>query len=215
VRIAPNELHLSDPENYNKIYSIGGKYYKDPVFYSVLGDKYSGFATISNEDHRRRRAPLNPFFSRRTVLELENVVHDKVAKLCRLVENAMSRGQSVDLHTGFRAISMDVITEYAFDDCWDQLDREDLGDWFSEMVKNSGETFWIMQQFPYLLKLVKAIPPQVLRKLSPTIKSMLDCKDVSKAPCHGAPVMAKHNLTVDGRKPSFLLKRSSEILKMV
>ncbi len=172
-------MHLSDPDNYDKIYSIGGKFYKDPVFYSGTGDEYSGFATISNEDHRRRRAPLDPFFSRRAVLELEGVVQDKVAKLCRLVGEGIAQAKTVDLHAAFRAVSMDVITEYAFDDCWNQLDLPDLGQWFSDMGMNIGVTFWTMQQFPFLLKPMKAMPPWAVRRLGPAMSDMLDCQDVS------------------------------------
>lgn len=178
VRIAPNEVHLSDPLNYDKIYSVGGKFYKDGVFYSGTGDEHSAFACVSNEDHRRRRAPMEPFFSRRAVLELEGVVRDKVDKLCHLVEEGTAQGKVVDLYSGFRAVSMDVITEYAFDSCWNQLDQPDLGRWFSEMGKNSGAAFWIFQQFPFLLKLMNALPPWVTRKLGRTMSDMLDCQEV-------------------------------------
>ncbi|KAK0639484.1 cytochrome P450 [Cercophora newfieldiana] len=180
VRIAPNEVHLSDPSNYDKIYSIGGKFYKDSVFYSGTGDEYSAFATISNEDHRRRRAPLESFFSRRAVLDLEGVVRDKVAKLCALVQDGINKQQGravVDLHAALRAVSMDVITEYAFDSCWDQLDQKDLGEWFSEMGRNVGVSFWVFQQFPFLLGAMKALPVWVARRLGPAMSDMLDCQD--------------------------------------
>jgi hypothetical protein len=178
VRIAPNEVHLSDPSNYDKIYSIGGKFYKDGVFYRGTGDEHSAFACVSNEDHRRRRAPMESFFSRRAVLELEGVVRDKVGKVCRLVEERTGQGKVVDLYAAFRAVSMDVITEYAFDSCWDQLDQPDLGRWFSEMGRNIGVSFWIFQQFPFLLKLMKALPASVTRRLGPAMSDMLDCQEV-------------------------------------
>ena len=37
VRITPDEVHLNDPENYDKIYSMGGRFYKDPNFYGAFG----------------------------------------------------------------------------------------------------------------------------------------------------------------------------------
>jgi cytochrome P450 len=172
-------VHLADADHYDTIYSIGGKFYKDRVFYSGTGDENSGFSTISNEDHRRRRAPLEPFFSRRAVLELEGVVQDKVAKLCRVVEEGISQATPVDLHAAFRAVSMDVITEYAFDDCWNQLDLPDLGQWFSDMGLNVGVTLWTMQQFPFLLEPMKAMPPWIVRRLSRAMSDMLDIQDVS------------------------------------
>jgi hypothetical protein len=178
VRIAPNEIHLTDLSHYDTIYAIGGKFYKDAVFYSGTGDEYSGFATISNEDHRRRRAPLESFFSRRAVLELEGVVRDKVEKLCRVVEQGLAQRKVVDLHAAFRGLSIDVITEYAFDDCWNQLDLPDLGQWFSDMGMNVGVSFWVMQQFPFLLKGMKTLPLWVVRRLGPAMSDLLDCQEV-------------------------------------
>jgi Cytochrome P450 len=179
VRIAPNEVHLSDPDNYDVIYSVGSKFYKDRAFYGALGDKFSIFSTASNELHRYRRAPLNPFFSRRSVLDLEGLVQSKAAKLCSILQNDLEEGKATNLHDGFRGISMDVITDYAFDDCWNQLDRDDLGAWFSNMAKNTGTTFWVMQQFPFLLKPMKSIPPETAKKLSPAIGDMINAQIVS------------------------------------
>ena len=184
MRIAPNEVHLSSPENYDKIYGPGGrKYDKDPGFYGILNTKFAMFSTVSSDVHRPRRARLDPFFSRRTVLTMEEAVQDKVAKLCRRVEDAVfsHRGQQepFNLHAAMRALSIDVITEYAFDDFWGHLDRDDLGEWYPEMVKNIGATMWALQQFPFVLTVVEAIPPQIARKLDPVMRDMLDCKDVS------------------------------------
>ncbi len=181
MRIAPNEVHLDDPDNYDKIYTVGTKFYKARSFYGALGDQTGMFSTASNELHRRRRSPLNPFFSRRAVLELEDMVQAKAAKLCDRVQDGLDKGQAVNLHDGFRAVSMDVITDYAFDDCWNQLEREDMGAWFSDMVKNAGRTFWIMQQFPFLLKPMKSIPPKYAKKISPAISDMVDTQMVSNS----------------------------------
>jgi len=179
VRIAPNEVHLSTAGHYDKIYAMGSRYSKDGGFYGVLDTKFAIFSTVSNELHRRRRAPLEPFFSRRTVLELERVVGDKSDKLCRLLGASLARRQEFNLHAAFRAVSMDVATEYAFGDCWGQLDRDDLGEWYPAMVKNSGIALWVLQQFPFMLKLVDAIPPRIARRLSPIMRDTLNCKEVS------------------------------------
>jgi hypothetical protein len=106
-------------------------------------------------------------------------VQEKVSKLCRVVKEGITKGVPVDLHAGFRAIATDVITDYAFDDCWDQLDREDLGAWFSEMVKSSGAAFWTFQQFPFLRTFLLALPHWLLRRLVPKLGDMLDIKMVS------------------------------------
>lgn len=174
IRIAPNEIHLADPDNYDKIYSVSSKFYKDPPFYNALGVEVM-FTAIANDEHRRRRAPLNHFFSRRAVLDLEDIVQDKAKKLCRRVQESLDAGKPVDLRAGTRAISIDILTEYAFDDCWDHLDVEDFAAWFSEAVRDTGVMWWTFQQFPALLKPMQSMPEGYARKMSLAVNGWMDC----------------------------------------
>jgi hypothetical protein len=130
---------LSDPANYEKIYNVGSKFYKDPAFYGAIGAPKAAFTTPSNELHRVRRAALNPMFSRKLVLELEDVVQDKASKLSNRIESGTKDGnpEGVDLHFGFRAVSVDVITDYAFGDCYNLLEKDDFGKYFFDMVKGT------------------------------------------------------------------------------
>jgi len=174
VRIGPNEVHLADPDYYDKIYNVGGHFYKDPVFYDVLGVP-AMFTAIPNDLHRRRRAPLNHFFSRRAVLDLEDIVREKAGRLCRRVRETLAAGRPADLRSGLRAVSIDVLTEYAFADCWDHLDAPDFNAWFSEAVRDTGVMWWTFQQFPFLLKPMNAMPEDFARKMSPAMNGWMDC----------------------------------------
>ena len=49
VRITPNEVHLSDVENYDKIYYMGSRYYKSPDFYNAFCIPGALFSTIPND----------------------------------------------------------------------------------------------------------------------------------------------------------------------
>jgi cytochrome P450 len=155
---------------------VGSKFYKDPLFYSALGVEVM-FTAIANDEHRRRRAPVNHFFSRRAVFDLEDIVQDKAGKLCRRVQEALDAGKPVDLRAGTRAISIDVMTEYAFDDCWNHLDVDDFHAWFSEAVRDTGVMWWTFQQFPALLKPMQSMPEDYARKMSPAMNGWMDCVD--------------------------------------
>ncbi|KAK4445417.1 cytochrome P450 [Podospora aff. communis PSN243] len=174
VRIGPNEVHLSDPDNYDKVYSVGGPFYKDPVFYGALRAPCM-FTAISNEEHRQRRAPLNHFFSRRAVLDLEDIAQQKAQKLLHRVRESLNAGTPADLRAGLRAVSIDVLTEYAFADCWDHLGAPDFNQWFSEAVRDTGLMWWIFQQFPFVLTMMQAIPDNYARKMSPAMNGWIDC----------------------------------------
>lgn len=89
--------------------------------------------------HRVRRAALNPMFSRKLVLVLKDVVQDKASKLSNRIESGSRDGdpKGVDFHFGFRAVRVDVITDYAFGDCYNLLEKDGFGKYFFDMVKRS------------------------------------------------------------------------------
>jgi cytochrome P450 len=133
------------------------------------------FSAIGNDEHRRRRAPLNHFFSRRAVFDLEDIVQEKVKKLCRRIQESLDVSKPADLRAGTRAVSIDIITEYAFDDCWNHLVVDDFAAWFSEAVRDTGVMWWIFQQFPVLLKPMQSIPEDYARKMSPAMNGWISC----------------------------------------
>lgn len=159
VRITPNEVHLADPEDYDKIYYMGTKYSKSAIFYNALCVPSSSFGTPPNEIHKIRRGALNPMFSRQKVLELERIVQEKAAKACKRMQVGVDHGQPVDLHHAFRAVSVDVISDFAFDRCYDFLDQDDIGATFFEMARGVGPAMWVFQQFPSFQSLALKTPP--------------------------------------------------------
>jgi cytochrome P450 len=172
---------LTDPENYDKVYAMNTKYYKDPSFYTLSGANTALFAIVSNEDHRRYRAILNPFFSRRSVLEQEEIVQGKVAKLIGRIEADSKRGVPTDISVGFRAISVDVITEYAFgaDRCWNSLDREDLGVWYNNLARTVVPMMYVFKIVPALRAPMQAMPYWLAKILNPIVTGMMDMMEVS------------------------------------
>lgn len=181
VRIGPDEVQLSDPENYDQIYTVGSKFYKEPRIYGTLGSEML-FTAISNETHRQMRAPLNHFFSRRAVLDLEDIVQAKAKKLCDWVARDLAvetrpggERASVNLRAGTRAMAIDVLTEYAFNDCWNHLDKPDFASWWSDAVRGTGIMWMTFQQFPALVKPMQALPESLSRKMSPAMDGWIDC----------------------------------------
>ena len=121
MRITPTEVSLYDPDDYEKIYYIGTKYYKSPEHYQPFGAPTGMFTAVENSIHARRRAPMNPFFSKKAVLRVENVVHEKVKTLCDRLETELKIHQVAPLHHMFNALSIDVASDYVFNRSFDFL----------------------------------------------------------------------------------------------
>ncbi|KFY37873.1 hypothetical protein V494_04603 [Pseudogymnoascus sp. VKM F-4513 (FW-928)] len=166
VRISPDEIHLADPENYEKLHYVGSKApSKAASFYDGFDLKIAAFGTISNDLHRVRRAAISPSISRKAVLELENIVQEKSAKLNSRMKELLDEGKSVDLHHGFRAYSVDVVTDYSFDNDYKQLDSPNFGSDFYEMSSKLITRVWVLQAFPFLLPVAELITLPMAKKL--------------------------------------------------
>lgn len=125
---------------------------------------------LSNEEHKLRRTAINPFFSRRSVLDLEAVVSGKANKLCDMLEASGLEGKPFDAHHAVRAFSTDVITEYSYGHCWNMLDREDFGVWYEEAIRATQFLFIWFQTFPFLITIFDFIPEWVNVLLNPAFK---------------------------------------------
>lgn len=179
VRITPDEVHLNNPDHYEVIYSMGSKYAKVGQFYGALGAGYSTFTAGPAEVHRPRRAKLNPFFSRQSVIKLEHVVQSRAKHLLKIIASKFSRSESVDLHHAFRSISVDVISDYAFGKSYDLLSRDDLGREFFDLTGGIGPTWWVFQQWPSLQALALALPSSIAKKMSKPLAHVLTLLEVS------------------------------------
>jgi hypothetical protein len=74
VRINPHELHVSDPDFYDVLY--GGKRDKYPWSTDVMEVRGAMFTTVEHDLHRRRRAPLAPFFSASAIRRYETPMYE-------------------------------------------------------------------------------------------------------------------------------------------
>lgn len=83
----------------------------------------------------------------------------------------------LDIHHGCRAVSIDVITEYMFNKCYDLLDAPDLGTNFFELVRGIGPALWVFQQWPEL-SIMNRLPPWMLKKMSPPLAQILNLQEV-------------------------------------
>lgn len=161
VRITPDEVSLSDPENYNKIYHMGSKYCKSPNYYRVFGAPAAFFTTVENKLHAARRAELNPFFSRRAVLAVEPVVQEKARILLARLKDDLDAKGVVELHDLFAALSVDVASDYSFHDSYDLLNIETYGRDFANMIRGVLKMFWFFMQSATIHTIAISLPTWV------------------------------------------------------
>jgi hypothetical protein len=111
------------------------------------------------------------------VLKLEDVVQTKVEKLCTLVKKKLATGEPANLHQAFRAVSVDVASDYAFGQSYELLDSPDIGATFFRLTRGLGPSIWMFQQFPGLL-FANRLPSWILEKMNDSLAQIVKLKEV-------------------------------------
>ena len=158
VRISPHELHVSDPAFYAELYSQEGRWDKYAWSYDAFSAKWSSICTVENDLHRRRRAPMNPFFSKATVASRQHIIRANLNKLCARIAKYDEEEKSLNLGTAISAFTGDVATEYVVGKSYDNLEREDFGRDMTNVLQSSGAIWRLTKNVRWLGPVMKALP---------------------------------------------------------
>ncbi|KAK7052823.1 hypothetical protein VNI00_004142 [Paramarasmius palmivorus] len=175
VRIGPNTLHFADADAYHDIYTHGQSFTKYKTLYSAGGQADSSVSFVDPQKARSRRTILNPLFSRRAILKLEPVIQERVDKLIHRL-SAWPKNETVNMSFAFKCISLDVISEYCFANCFNALDTSDFRHPSLCAIQELLPNLWKQKHFPILLKVVDLLPESLVLWINPGIRPLLDIK---------------------------------------
>ena len=132
------------------------------------------FSTIEHDLHGRRRAAVNPFFSKRSIVALEPLIRGKIEKLCTHLDKRKLTGEPLDLRMLFPCLTADIITEYVFPKGFDYLSTEGLAPHWRQLIDQNLRGSNILKHYPVVLSIVKSIPDSIMLKLAPSIKETIE-----------------------------------------
>lgn len=179
IRINPSEIHISDPEFYDTVYS-NTPVNKEESFRYRLGNPGSMHSTPEKDLHHKRKASLTSYFSRRQVLKFTPYIQKCVNKLCRRI-NTEYKGTSkvLSLDDAFAAYTADNITYYAFARSYDFLDYSDSTEPFIRAIEKLSDSMQIFAYFPWLIPFIESLPTSVSTALKPSLVPFIHYREVS------------------------------------
>lgn len=169
VRINPYELHIIDPDFYNELYVSNKDLDKYRWWTNLAGADGSSFSTVPHDLHRLRRGALNPFFSVRSVAQLEPLIKSKVEKLSARFQDLAKTQEVVRIDAAFMALTMDIICDYAFANDRKYLDEPDFKLLWKQTIIGAFEGGALGRQFPWMLPLMKKLPLSVVSAMNPSV----------------------------------------------
>jgi cytochrome P450 len=177
VRVNPHELSLNDPFFYEKVYAGGGqKRNKDPYQASSTGLFTATVGTVEHDLHRKRRAYIANFFSKKAITDLEPVVQSKVDTLVQRLKEAHRSGEKLDGVIMFGALAADVVTHYSYGKSFEELKKPRFGQ-LEHAVKGMLLTFHLRRFFPAVDVVLNRLPMFIMERMNPSVKTYLDFDD--------------------------------------
>ncbi|KAL2830450.1 cytochrome P450 [Aspergillus cavernicola] len=171
VRINPFELSIRDADYYDELYVMGNVRKTDRYegFVSGVVDfEGSHLATIAHDLHRRRRKPLDPYFSRQGVTRLEPMVAELTEKLVvDRLESYKGTGKVVRLDHAFTAFSGDVINRICVNDPSEvYVEDRDFSPWWFDLFHIGAVSLPLFMGLPWLIHLIRLIPASLVSRLN-------------------------------------------------
>ncbi|KAJ8119765.1 hypothetical protein ONZ43_g3357 [Nemania bipapillata] len=162
VRVAPNEVDISDGRAGRLIYVKNGGYLKSPVYRNV---DINGFMTIFTTADPAYRAPrakaVAPLFANQQVIQTREQAQQITARMIAELERrkAESAGHPVDVLNLFRAMSLDTMSFCLLGEPLNSIDRERFpATDFVDAVASAGRFFilpgWLFPTVEYLARIV-------------------------------------------------------------
>lgn len=173
VRINPAHLHINDPDFLDDIYASSNKHKRNRDAWFYRSEKngplgWSLFQTVEHDVHRMRRATLSPFFSKRNIHALEGLIIGKVDELVERFAIAHQTAEVVPLLHATGALTMDIISVYAYGKDVRKLQQADWAGKELEAYSKLSQLGPFGRHFAWISKMVLVtLPMSVVEKISP------------------------------------------------
>ncbi|KAL2051590.1 hypothetical protein ABVK25_008252 [Lepraria finkii] len=191
VRVNPEELSIHDPAAYNEIYVTESKRRTENYHHFCKGIDLDGshVLTVDHDLHRKRRKPLEPFFSRLGVLRLEPIIIQLVEKFVARLEALKGSNTIIRLDHAFSALSGDVVGKLCCEDKEDFLDSPEFASWLYDLLHIGITSIPLLTGFPLLIQIATKIPENIIFWAFPRGQSIKNLKQMALKHI----VEAKHN----------------------
>ncbi|KAF6815012.1 cytochrome P450 [Colletotrichum plurivorum] len=181
IRINPWELHIQDSSFYDVLYSGSQHSSKLQTLAHRFNSPDSAFSTVDHSKHRRRRAALNPFFSRRKIAEHQPAIQRMMHRLTdRVAREYLGGGKVLRADHMWGCWTSDIINDYAFDKPHNFLDAPDFHASYTDAMVDLLEPVHYVTQFPLATNLFKMLPLTWVKAMSPQMGTVLDFNNFSK-----------------------------------
>ena len=170
---------MSDPRFHEIAYASNTDYERLEAWRDRFGIPDNVASTVEADLHRRRRAALNPYFSKRQIGTIAPWIQKCVDKLCdRLLNEYKGTARVVSMNEAYGALVTDVIMQYCFGWTYGFLDYPDFTALFTTAFRQVALASHVAGHFRWFRKTMQAIPEVIVGYINPLMIPILQCQNV-------------------------------------
>ncbi|KAK3695836.1 cytochrome P450 [Podospora appendiculata] len=168
IRVNPEELSIHDPDFYAELYVAESTRRTNAYDIFCKGIDFDGshLLTTDHDLHRRRRKPLEPFFSRMGVARLQPMLAEVALHLETRIRDLKGTHTVIRLDHAFSAFSGDIIGRICLNSTDETggrfLDDPDFAPEWYNVIHAIVRSIPLFTGFPWLVRVVGLIPERVL-----------------------------------------------------
>ncbi|KAK2608849.1 hypothetical protein QQS21_002562 [Conoideocrella luteorostrata] len=166
IRVNPEELSIHDPSFYNQLYVTESKRRTSSYETFCKGIEIEGshLLTVDHDLHRRRRKPLESFFSRRGLSKLEHIISEVALHLESRFKELKGSGKVIRLDHACSAFSGDIIGRICLGGEPGQRFLDDssfASDWYN-VIHAVGRSIPFITGLPVTIQMLRFIPERLV-----------------------------------------------------
>lgn len=151
VRVNPFELHVKDPSYYDTLFNFNPELDKGGNAMANLQQ------SPSFQTHRMRRKAFDPFFSPAAIRNIEWIIRDSVAKLCKALYDSQASDKPASLSVLYRCLTIDITSEYSFSQSHAFLDDPLKNAPIVEALTSTFKVLYLIREIPFTSWLIKTL----------------------------------------------------------
>lgn len=181
VRISPQELHIQDPEFFDKFYTSSNALDKDPWYYNFAGIPRSTFATSSALLHRQRRAAIARSFATTPAVSkhIEACTERLLDRLKALRKEGPPGSQIVHMSSMFWMLASDIVSGIMLPRGTDYMTSPETAPGYLRMFKTLARVALWHRHFSLVFDLLSSLPRFILDRSAKPFTEVLKMQDVS------------------------------------
>ncbi|KAL3447667.1 cytochrome P450 [Aspergillus insuetus] len=157
IQITPNELHISDPSCYAKLFVTGAVRKSDSFPGYADGTGFEDYAAMihTHDDHRLIRAPAQQYFSVSSLGQIELEVVNCIRFLCQRLEGYKDMDKPFNMTYALLALSTDAISTALYEKPTNSLAEPNFNKAWFKMRKKGMGVIPLLASIPWPARFVK------------------------------------------------------------